>query len=102
VALSKSNATESSALLTEADGAMFWAKRTGTGIALFDERMRVGTVDVETANSAGLDRSHSGGNGPRIGASGRLVDRLLEVLESIEVADRLDLRDPPGPEIQRP
>lgn len=55
VALSTSATTEPAALLTEADGAMFWAKRSGAGIALFDERMRVGTVDgqpMETANCA--------------------------------------------------
>jgi hypothetical protein len=103
--LSTSHSTEPAALLTEADGAMFWAKRSGAGIALFDERMRVGTVDVqhmETANVAGLDRPHSVSNAPRTGPGGRLVARLVEVLESIDDPDRLDLRDPPATGIQRP
>ena len=45
VAISANHHTEPADLLTEADGAMFWAKRRGAGIALFDERMRIG-VDV--------------------------------------------------------
>ncbi|HZI39225.1 MAG TPA: sensor domain-containing diguanylate cyclase, partial [Acidimicrobiia bacterium] len=106
VALSTSNATEPAALLTEADGAMFWAKRSGVGIALFEERMRVGTVHVqprETAKYAAVDRSDwSNVPCPRMGAGGRLVARLIEVLESIDDPDRLDLRDRPAPGIQRP
>jgi len=107
VALSTGDATEPAALLTEADGAMFWAKRTGAGIALFDERMRVGTGHVEhvqAANLAGAARTGCGRNapGPETAASGRLLDRLLEALECIEDPDRLDLRDPPTPGIQRP
>ncbi len=42
VAISASHDTEPAALLTEADEAMFWAKRSGAGIALFDERMLTG------------------------------------------------------------
>jgi hypothetical protein len=37
-----------------------------------------------------------------MGAGGRLVARLIEVLESIDDPDRLDLRDRPAPGIQRP
>ena len=106
VALSTSDPLEPAALLAEADGAMFWAKRSGAGIALFDERMRVGTVDVKpmgTANFAGLDRFHwSNIPVPTIGAGGRLLTRLVDVLESIDDPDRLDLRDPPVPGIQCP
>jgi diguanylate cyclase (GGDEF)-like protein len=47
VAISPNRDTEPAALLTEADGAMFWAKRTGTGIAFFDERMRIGADMLE-------------------------------------------------------
>jgi diguanylate cyclase (GGDEF)-like protein len=103
--LSTSDTTEPAALLTEADGAMFWAKRSGAGIALFDERMRVGTVDVqpmETANGAGLDRHYWVSTAPRTGPGGRLLARLVEVLESIDDPDRLDFRDPPAMGFQRP
>ena len=99
--ISTSGATEPAALLIEADGAMLWAKRNGAGIALFDERMRMGTVAVqamEEANVAGLDRSGWGSNvsDTRTGASRRLVARLVDLVEYVEVPDRLDLRDGPA------
>ena len=47
VAISARHDIEPAALLTEADGAMFWAKRSGAGIALFDERMRIGVDMLE-------------------------------------------------------
>ena len=85
VALSGSATTDPAALLTEADGAMFWAKRTGRGVALFDERMQVGTGDLarlEAVSSTSLDRP--------------LVARLVRLLEDVELPDRLDPGDLPG------
>ena len=42
VAVSPSHTTDPAALLAEADGAMFWAKRPGRAVSLLDERMRLG------------------------------------------------------------
>ncbi len=95
VAVSASDATDPAALLTEADGAMFWAKRQGGSVALFDEQMRVGTGDV----SVGLDWSHTNSTFPDVGASaaaGRFVARRVGLLEDIEDPDRLDLQDLPA------
>jgi diguanylate cyclase (GGDEF)-like protein len=101
VTISTSDDSEPAALLTEADGAMLWAKRSGAGIALFDERMRMGTVSVqamEEANVAGLDRSGWASNvsDTATGASRRLVARLVDLVEYVEDPDRLDLRDRPA------
>jgi diguanylate cyclase (GGDEF)-like protein len=100
VAVSASDGTDPAALLTEADGAMFWAKRRGSGVALFDERMQVGTDDVhqlEDGRSGGLDQFGSGDTVPdaRASAGGRLVARLVGFLEKIEDPDHSDLRDAP-------
>ncbi len=98
VALSASDGTDPAVLLAEADGAMFWAKRSGSSVALFDERMRVGGDRVQPQDdkdSAGLAESDFGSSVPdtRTSAGGRLVARLVGLLETIEDPDRLDLRD---------
>lgn len=98
VAVSGGADTDPAALLAEADGAMFWAKRTGSGVALFDERMRVGADEVEQLEAGSLatgHRFHLGGNSPdsRTIAGGRLVARLVGLLEELGDPD-LDLRDP--------
>ena len=101
VTISTSDDSKPAALLTEADGAMLWAKRSGAGIALFDERMRMGTVAVqamEEASVTGLDQSGGGSNvsDAGTGASRRLVARLVDLVEYVEDSDRLDLRDRPA------
>jgi diguanylate cyclase (GGDEF)-like protein len=102
VALSVSDSTDPATLLAEADGAMFWAKRRGGRVALFDERMRVGTEDVmspEERVAAGLawSRPDSAIPGIRTSATaGRLLARMAEVLADIEDPERLDLRDLPA------
>jgi diguanylate cyclase (GGDEF)-like protein len=101
VAVSSGDDANPAALLTEADGAMFWAKRSGSGVALFDERMRVGTDDAQQLDgesASRLGQPVSGGHVPEdisVGASGRLVARLVGLLGTVEDPDRLDLRDPP-------
>ena len=85
VAVSGGATTEPAALLTEADGAMFWAKRTGRGVALFDEGMRVGTgglARLEAGSFTSLDRP--------------LVVRLVRLLEYIELPPDPPVSDLPG------
>ncbi|HET9770606.1 MAG TPA: sensor domain-containing diguanylate cyclase [Acidimicrobiia bacterium] len=99
VALSASQHSDPAVLLAEADGAMFWAKRSGSGVALFEERMRVGTEDVQPAKTPGAHglRSPDAETAPDPGhdAGGRLIARLVGLLENIEDPERLDIRDSP-------
>jgi diguanylate cyclase (GGDEF)-like protein len=81
VAVSANSANDPATLLSEADGAMFWAKRRGHRVALFDERMRVGTHDVmspEEPAAAGLPGIRTSGT------AGRLIARMADLLEEIE------------------
>ena len=102
VTLSLSDSTDPAVLLAQADGAMFWAKRRGRRVALFDERMRVGTDDVlspgervaTTVTWSHLDRMIPG---IRTGATAeRLIARMTELLAKIQGPEHLDLRE--GPE----
>ncbi|MDQ1497424.1 MAG: hypothetical protein QOI86_764 [Actinomycetota bacterium] len=98
VAVSTTGATDPAALLTEADGAMFWAKRRGRGVAVFDERMRVGVDEFQPSQERPpvTDRFDVVGNIPDTtkSAGEGLVARLVGLLEDIQDPDRLDLRDP--------
>jgi diguanylate cyclase (GGDEF)-like protein len=78
VAVSASHTTDPAALLAEADGAMFWAKRPGRSVSLLDQRMR-------------------------IGPGGDLVERLGGLLEEITEPDRVDMeRHEPDQELSWP
>lgn len=92
VAVSNRDILDPTAFLTEADGAIFWVKRRGEQVALFDDRMRIGTDEV----SAGLDWSRPRSALPLItgnAAAARLVTRLVDLLDEVDPS-RLDLRDP--------
>ena len=101
VTLSVSGSTDPAILLAEADGAMFWAKRRGRRVALFDERMRVGTDDVLSPGervATGVTWSHPDRTIPgiRTGATAeRLIARMTELLAEIEGPEHLDLRESP-------
>jgi diguanylate cyclase (GGDEF)-like protein len=93
VAVSTTGATDAAALLTEADGAMFWAKRRGRGVAVFDEGMRAGIEEfqpsqarppvIDRFNVIGkiADTTKSPGEG--------LVARLVGLLQDIQTPTRL-------------
>ena len=90
VTLSVTDSTDPATLLAEADGAMFWAKRRGRRLALFDERMRIGTAEVLSPGEPAVA-------GLRVSATaGRLLARMADLLEEIEHPERLDLRDRPA------
>jgi diguanylate cyclase (GGDEF)-like protein len=98
VAVSTTGATDPAVLLTEADGAMFWAKRRGRGIAVFDERMRVGIDEFQPSQEQPpvVDRFDVVGKKPDTtkSAGEGLASRLVGLLEDIQDPDGLDLRDP--------
>ena len=95
VAIAVSDSTDPATLLAEADGAMFWAKRRGRRVALFDERMRIGTDDASPAERTAVGLSTTPGIGTTATA-GRLLARMAELLADLEDPGRLDLRDLPA------
>jgi diguanylate cyclase (GGDEF)-like protein len=101
VALSSLDSTDPATLLAEADGAMFWGKRRDRRVALFKERMRVGTdgmLSPEERMAAGFASApdHTISGVKTDAAAGRLIARMTELLADTEVPDAFDLRDPPA------
>jgi diguanylate cyclase (GGDEF)-like protein len=93
VAVSTTGATDAAALLTEADGAMFWAKRRGRGVAVFDEGMRAGIEEFQPSQARPpvIDRFNVIGKIPDTTKSPGegLVARLVGLLEDIQTPTRL-------------